>query len=95
VDGRVFLPDMVACRGVVLETNGNRIRYIGAYGNMDSRGTGSAEPNPEIAFASMRMVAAAATSRRIRVADQGNGRVSVISLDHGEQRSVPLLLEAR
>lgn len=80
--GRIFVPDKVACRVAVLDTNGNLIRYIGAYGNVDSRGRGSRVPDPEIAFASIRMVIPTATSRQFRVADNGNSWVSVINLGY-------------
>jgi len=87
--GRVFLPDGVACRVAVLDTNGNRIRYIGGYGNMDSRGKGSPLPDPEIAFANIKMVTQA-SSRQVRVADDGNGWVSVINLGYEQEVKVPV-----
>jgi hypothetical protein len=87
--GRVYAPDKMACRVAVLDTNGNLIRYLGSYGNMDSRGKASPAPDPEIAFALVRMVTAA-TSRQVRVADNGNGWVSVISLDYEKESRVPV-----
>lgn len=84
--GRVFAPDKIACRVVVLDSGGNIICYMGSYGNLDSRGKGSAVPEPEIAFALVRMVTAA-TSREVRVADNGNGWVSVISLGYAREAS--------
>ena len=89
--GRVFLPDMVACRVTVLDTNGNRIRWIGAYGNMDSRGKGSPIPDPQIAFSSIKMVTGA-NSRQLRVADDNNGWVSVIALDYATEKRIPVTL---
>ncbi len=77
--GRVFAPDKMACRVAVLDAAGNLVRHIGAYGNLDSRGPGSPVPDPPIAFALVRMVASV-TSRQVRVADNGNGWVSVIAL---------------
>ncbi|MHC4917857.1 MAG: hypothetical protein ACYTGB_20470, partial [Planctomycetota bacterium] len=79
--GRVFAPDKMACRVAVLDAGGNLIRYIGSYGNMDSRGKGSPVPDPDVAFCLVRMVTAA-TSRQVRVADNGNSWVSVIGLDY-------------
>jgi hypothetical protein len=89
--GRVFAPDRIACRVAVLDAAGNLVRYIGSYGNMDSRGKDSPVPDPEIAFATLRMVTAA-TSRQVRVADNGNNWVSVISLDYEKEAKVPVTL---
>lgn len=85
--GRVFLPDQFARRVTVLDAEGNRIRWIGAYGNMDSRGKMSAVPDPEIAFSSIKMVTQA-SSREVRVADEQNGWVSVISLGYAAEKKV-------
>lgn len=90
--GRVFAPDKMACRVAVLDACGNLIRYIGSYGNMDSRGKGSPVPDPEIAFAAIRMVTFA-TSRQVRVADNWNMWVSVINLDYETERRVPLTVK--
>jgi hypothetical protein len=92
--GRIFAPDKIACRVAVLDANGNLIRYLGSYGNMDSRGKDSPVPDPEIAFAGLRQVTAA-TSRQVRTADSANGWVSVINLGYEQEARVPLALGAR
>ncbi|MCG3177751.1 MAG: hypothetical protein BIFFINMI_00071 [Phycisphaerae bacterium] len=86
--GRCYVPDRIACRVAVLDANGNLVRYVGGYGNMDSRGAGSPVPDPPIAFAGIRMVTAA-TSRQFRVADNVNGWVSIIDLAYREQAAAP------
>jgi NHL repeat len=87
--GRVYAPDKMACRVAVLDPAGNLIRYIGSYGNMDSRGKGSPVPEPEIAFCLVRMVTSA-TSRQVRVADNGNSWVSVINLGYAVEKKLPV-----
>jgi sugar lactone lactonase YvrE len=83
--GRVFAPDKMACRVAVLDANGNLVRYIGSYGNMDSRGKGSPVPEPEIAFAAVRMVTFA-TSRQVRVADNWNMWISAVNLGYAVEK---------
>jgi hypothetical protein len=92
--GRVFVPDRIACRVAVLDAAGNLVRYIGSYGNLDSRGKDGPVPDPEIAFATLRMVTAA-TSRQVRVADNGNNWVSVIDLGYEREARVPVAVVAR
>lgn len=90
--GRTFAPDRIACRVAVLDAAGNLVRYIGSYGNMDSRGKDSPVPEPEIALAGVRMVTSA-TSRQVRVADGTNGWISVINLGYERDSRTPLVLK--
>ncbi|MFH1761564.1 MAG: hypothetical protein ABIA63_10735 [bacterium] len=47
---RIFSPDPYTYSVWVYDRNGNKITRFGGYGNMDSRGAGSANPNPAIPF---------------------------------------------
>jgi hypothetical protein len=95
--GRVYFPDKWGRRITVLDTAGNLLRYIGSYGNMDSRGPSAVlkagkngrVPGPEIAFCQLKMVTSA-TSRQVRAADTGNGWVSVVNLGYAAEKRLPV-----
>ena len=48
--GRVFYPDQVRFRAVVLDTNGNEILHFGSYGNQNYWGPDSYVPDPRGKF---------------------------------------------
>lgn len=81
--GRVFLPDVGRFRVVVLDTNGNEILAIGAYGNQDSRGPKSPIPEPAIAFAWPSLVGV--SDEAIYVGDVVNRRVVRVKLTYAAE----------
>ncbi len=64
---RVFLPDQLRCRIVVLDSNGNVITTIGRYGNVDDRGPGVPLADPRTVMVSRRAV---------YIGDMTNGRIA-------------------
>ena len=90
VDGysRVFLPAMHLFSVMVLDTNGNRILRVGRYGNVDSQGSDSLVPEPDIGFAWVRGVAASDTA--IYAMDHGNGRILKAALSYEAEVVLPL-----
>ena len=85
IDGydRLFVPDPQRFCVYVLDTEGNRLARIGAYGNMDSRGPGSPAPEPEVAFGWPFSVRCA--GGRVYVADLANRRVVAVRIDYRAQ----------
>jgi hypothetical protein len=64
----------------VVDNNDNLIVEFGKYGNMDSRGAGSAIPTPDIPLAYP--VGAAASDNYIYVTDMGNARLARVKMEY-------------
>jgi len=86
--GRVFFPDAGRFRLGVLDTNGNELAFVGAYGNRDCGGKGSAIPDPEVAFAYPYTVAVSRT--HVFVGDLLNGRIAKLKLAHAAEETCAL-----
>ncbi|MHC4917746.1 MAG: NHL repeat-containing protein, partial [Planctomycetota bacterium] len=86
VDGyaRVFVPDQLRCRVVVLDTNGNEITSIGRYGNVDDRGPGVPLADPRTVMV---------TDRTAYIGDMSNNRVARAELRYARTASCPVVLE--
>lgn len=81
--GRLYVPDIVTFQVRVFDAAGNVLRTIGSYGNVDSTGSGSLVPKPEIAFAWPISVCLA--NRHLYVADVQNRRVTRVDLSYAEE----------
>ena len=90
--GRSFVPESHRCSVAVLDTAGNFITRIGAYGNADS-GRGPDSPikvgGAEIALAYCTYVAAH-PQERVFLADDGNQRVVDVRIDYAASATVPV-----
>ncbi len=88
VDGyaRVFVPDQLRCRIVVLDTNGNQITSIGRYGNPDDRG-------PEVPLADPRTVMV--TDGAAYIGDMSNNRIARAELRCRLTRACAAVLEGK
>ena len=80
---RVYVPDQLRCRIVVLDTDGRLITSFGRYGNIDDRG-------PEVTFADPRTVMV--SDEAAYVGDERNDRVVKVRLDYRERASCTLRL---
>ena len=82
IDGydRIFITDIFRFRVYVLDSAGNEITHFGSYGNMDSRGKGSAIPEPEITFGWPLSVDCA--QDKAFIADLVNKRVVSVKFEH-------------
>lgn len=78
--GRTFYTDQGRFRVVVLDTAGNEMLTVGAYGNQDSFGTPG---TPDVAF--NWFTGLAATDRFIYVADCGNHRIVKLAIQHAAE----------
>jgi hypothetical protein len=81
--GRVFLPNPFRFCVEVADTGGNRLLRFGAYGNADSAGPGSREPEPAIAFGLP--YAVATEEARAYVTDILNDRVAAIRMEYAAE----------
>jgi len=81
--GRGFVPDVFQFSVAVLDTGGNRLLRVGAYGNADSAGPGSRVPKPEIAFAWPAFTSA--SGEKLYVSDPLNRRVTVVRFEHAAE----------
>lgn len=79
--GRVYAPSAFYSSVEMVDSAGNRIARIGAYGNADSAGPGSRVPEPEIAFAWPTECDYAEADGRLYVSDSVNRRVMVVRFD--------------
>ncbi len=95
---RSFVPEVDRCRVAVLDSNGNLILRVGAYGNVDDGKPligegGPANPRSvggdETALFYAPYVAAH-TDRRLYIADPGNGRILSVKLGYHAQERLPL-----
>ncbi len=86
--GRVFAPNVFQFCVEMLDTNGNRIGRIGAYGNSDDGVPGDKRTGPEIAFAWPRYVSAAGD--RVFVSDSANRRITVVRFEWQAEVKVAL-----
>ena len=75
---RLFVPDVFRCSVGVVDTAGNEITRIGAYGNVDSAGPKSLLPEPAIPFTAPTAVAAG--GGKVYVADRKSRRIAVITM---------------
>jgi hypothetical protein len=80
--GRVFYPDQGRFRLVVLDTNGNEIGTIGAYGNQDA--------SPETGVPFGWILGVGVSDRYVYVPDALNRRVVRVKLGYQAERSVPV-----
>lgn len=78
--GRLFIPNAITQQVSVMDNNGNEIVAFGRYGNYDSKGPGSAIPDPAIPFAWP--TGAAASDDFIYVTDFGNSRLARIAMNY-------------
>ena len=85
---RLFVPDVFRFSVGVVDTAGNEITRIGAYGNVDSAGPKSLIPEPNIAFTSPTAVAAGGD--KVYVADRKSRRIAVIDLKWAAQETCEL-----
>lgn len=76
--GRLFIPNGITGKVTVVDNEDNLIMQFGEYGNVDSRGEGSASPVPAIPL--LYPVGAAATDDFIYVCDQVNLRILRIKM---------------
>jgi hypothetical protein len=86
--GRLFAPDVFRFCVYVLDPAGNEIARFGAYGNMDSRGSGSPVPVPQIPFGWPLSVECA--GGRVFVADVVNRRVVGVRFEHAASGECPV-----
>ncbi|MFH1760576.1 MAG: T9SS type A sorting domain-containing protein, partial [bacterium] len=84
VDGynRIYVPDPLTYSIWVYDENGNEITRFGDYGNMDSRGTGSAIGEPDIPFSYPRGVAV--SNKAAYVNDVSGHRIVKANLTYKE-----------
>jgi HEAT repeat protein len=82
---RVFVPDQLRCRVVVLDTAGNFITAFGGYGNVDQRG-------PELSFADPRSVMVSRDAAY--VGDARNNRIVEVKLEYRKRASCAVQLPA-
>lgn len=83
---RIFVPDVFRCSVGVVDSAGNEITRIGAYGNVDSAGPKSAIPEPAIAFVSPTAVAIG--EGKAYVADRKSRRIAVINLTYAAEEKM-------
>ncbi len=81
--GRVFLPDQLRCRAVVLDANGNRITAFGRYGNVDDRAPGIPLADPRTVMVS---------DRAIYIGDMSNNRIVRAELRYRTAKSCSIML---
>lgn len=79
--GRVYAPSVFLSSIEMVDSAGNRIARIGAYGNADSTGPGGKVAGPEIAFAWPTDCDYAEFDGKLYVADSVNRRVVVVRFD--------------
>ena len=85
---RLFVPDVFRFSVGVVDSAGNEISRIGAYGNVDSAGPGSAIPEPTIPLTSPNAVAAG--EDKVFVADRKSRRLVVIDLTFAAEDTCPI-----
>jgi len=83
---RVFVPDQLRSRVVVLDTNGNEILSFGRYGNPDDRGPGVPLANPRTVMVSRDAA---------YIGDMNNQRVVRAALSYRETASCSVRLPGR
>jgi hypothetical protein len=79
--GRVYAPSVFYSSVEMVDSAGNRIARIGAYGNADSAGPKSRVPEPEIAFAWPTDCDYAEADGKLYVSDSVNRRVMAVRFD--------------
>jgi sugar lactone lactonase YvrE len=82
---RLFVPDTFRFQVTVLDTAGNEIARLGAYGNVDSAGPESALPEPKIPLASPNAVAVMKDTAYI--VDRKSRRIAVVKLKFAAEAS--------
>jgi HEAT repeat protein len=80
---RVFLPDQLRCRIVVLDTAGNPVTSFGRYGNVDDRGEGVPLADPRTVMVS---------DRAVYVGDMSNNRIARAELRYRAQAGCAVTL---
>jgi len=89
--GRLYIPNAVEYCVRVADNAGNPIIRFGHYGNADSRGSGSAVPEPEIPLGWPICASAGQIEKgRIYVADTLNRRVVRVDLRFAIEESCPI-----
>ncbi len=88
--GRLYVPNAAAYSVGIVDNAGNEIARFGHYGNADSRGRGSAIPDPPIPFGfPMAVSAGQIEAGRLYVADLLNQRVARLDVVYGSEESCP------
>jgi hypothetical protein len=82
--GRCFFPDACSFRVGILDTAGNLITWLGAYGNLDSAGPGSAIPTPAIPLAWPYLVFA--EDGHIYIGDRLNRRTVAVKINYASTK---------
>jgi hypothetical protein len=85
---RVFAADYTMYHVKVLDTSGNLITRIGAWGNADCRGPGSTYPRPEIAFGWVHSIDAFGDA--LYASDKDLRRVVKVRMDYRQTKEVTL-----
>ncbi|MBN1422189.1 MAG: hypothetical protein JXP34_25670 [Planctomycetes bacterium] len=89
--GRLVIPNAVDYRVRMIDNAGNEILRFGSYGNADSRGPGSAVPDPEIPLGWPICASAGRIEKGwIYVADALNRRVVRVDLRFATEESCPI-----
>jgi len=88
---RLYIPDALSYSVRIVDNAGNEVARFGHYGNVDSRGPGSAVPEPPVAFGFPMAVSAGHADRgRIYVADLLNQRVARLETVYASEEILPL-----
>jgi len=82
---RLFIPDVFRFSVGVVDTAGNEITRIGAYGNVDSAGPKSMIPEPAIPLTMPNAVAVG--GGKVYVADRKSRRIVIINLKYAAEES--------
>jgi len=77
---RLLVPDVFRCSVGVVDTAGNELTRLGAYGNIDSAGPKSLIPEPAIPLTSPNAVASG--GGKIYVADRKSRRIAVLKVKY-------------
>lgn len=85
--GRVYAPSAFYSSVEMIDSAGNRIARIGAYGNADSAGPKSKVPDPEIAFAWPTETDYAEFDGKLYVSDSVNRRVVVVKFEYADEKT--------
>jgi len=88
--GRVYAPSTFYFSVEMIDSSGNRIARIGAYGNADSAGPNSRVPKPEIPFAWPTVCDHAEADGKLYVTDSVNRRIVVVRFEYAAEGTSPL-----
>jgi hypothetical protein len=88
--GRVYAPSVFYSSVEMIDSAGNRIARIGAYGNADSAGPDSRVPNPTIPFVWPCETDYTEFDGKLYVTDSVNRRVVVVRFDWADEKESPI-----